>query len=268
MKRAIPAFVFAFLAFICFILVTVTAPFIKGLYVVHVETTKDAAFGINLGVFGSCFPGSTSLLGIQLSKTACSTPAYPYSLNAAYFGSEAKGGVILKALNNIAKGLILNPFAAAFALVALIPSLIAMCTQARFTQMLTWILLIVATLCSWAAFFVNIAFAVVAKNRVKENTNGEFVASYGNAVWISLVGAVLMTIAMFLALFGACCCVKQRKEEHHDVEAEDAHAKAVAEKEAQQARDNSEEHAAGDHTAELATAEHTTEKSKFAFWKH
>jgi len=45
------------LAFICFILVTVTSPFVKSLYLVSIKSVKDNSLGLNLGVFGTCYPG-------------------------------------------------------------------------------------------------------------------------------------------------------------------------------------------------------------------
>lgn len=94
---------------------------------------------------------------------------------------------------------------------------------------MAWVFLLIATLSSWIAFIVNIVFAALTKNRVKNNTNGQYVGKYGNAIWISLAGAILMTLAMVMALFGSCCCIKRKKvveEEHkpaHDVEAEAAY---------------------------------------------
>lgn len=226
-----------------------TAPFIKSLNFVHIVSSKDGTFGLNLGTFGSCFPGSTSLLGIQLSDTACTKPTYPYSVNPVYFG---KNDTITKALNNISKGLILNPFAAAFCLLAIIPSVFAVCSDHRFLNVAAFFLYCLATLCSWAAFVVNVIFAAVSKNKVKSNSNGEFTGKYGNAVWISLIGAVLISVATSLALFGACCCIKPKHHNeaahpvdahHHNGDIEGDHHHAVgAEKDLEEATPVVEKH--------------------------
>jgi hypothetical protein len=44
------------LAFVCFLLVTVTAPFIGGLRLAKVTNVADGTLGMNLGVFGVCYP--------------------------------------------------------------------------------------------------------------------------------------------------------------------------------------------------------------------
>jgi uncharacterized membrane protein len=112
----------------------------------------------------------------------------------------------------VSKALILNPFAAAFALVALIPSIVTVFTTWRFTQILTTIFLTIAMLCSWVSFIINIVFAALVRSRIKSATNGAYKGAIGNAVWISLAGAIIMTIATLMALIGSVCCVKRRKE--------------------------------------------------------
>lgn len=57
-------------------------------------------------------------------------------------------------------------------------------------RQLAWVCLLLATLCGWIAFIVNIIFAALTRSRVKNNTNGAYVAKYGNAIWVSLAGAV------------------------------------------------------------------------------
>lgn len=91
-----------------------------------------------------------SVLGITVSNKACSTPHYPYTLDPGFFGYNTSSGHNLNPLSDkflqndaldlvkdVGKALIMNPISAAFALVALIPSLISICTTWRFTQIVS-----------------------------------------------------------------------------------------------------------------------------------
>lgn len=277
-------------AFICFILVTVSAPFIRSLYVAHIQSAAKQELAQNLGVFGYCYPGGTTVLGFSLSDTACSKPTYPYQLDEKFFGYNSSTASNLNPLGNhfldnqaisitkgIGKALILNPIAAALCLLGLIPSLISVCTTWRWTQIAAWFFLLLATICSWIAFIINIVFAALVKSRVKDTTKGNYVGSIGNATWVSLAGAILMSIAMALALFGSCCCIKTKKEkiaaEQHDMEGLNKESAAIGTtagtttgtSNAYNPNYDAEYTPAGYDTT--VAAEPTAHKSKYAFWK-
>lgn len=271
-------------AFICFILVTVSAPFIRSLYIAHISSAAKSELAQNLGVFGFCYPGGTTVLGFSLSDTACSKPTYPYQLDEKFFGFNSSTSSNLNPLGNhfldnqaisitkgIGKALILNPIAAAFCLLGLIPSLISVCTAWRWTQVAAWFFLLLGTICGWIAFIVNIIFAALVKSRVKDTTKGTYVGSIGNATWVSLAGAILMTAAMALALFGSCCCVKGQREkdrlaaEQHDMEGLNKETEAKAGTTSYNPNYDAEYNPAG-YGNNLAS-EPVAPKSKLAFWK-
>lgn len=269
-------------AFVCFILVTVSAPFIRSLYIAHINSAQKNELAQNLGVFGYCYPGGTSVLGFSLSDTACSKPTYPYQLDEKFFGYNSSTASNLNPLGNhfldnqaisitkgIGKALILNPIAAALCLLGLIPSLISVCTTWRWTQVAAWFFLLLATIIGWIAFIINIVFAALVKSRVKDTTRGNYVGSIGNATWVSLAGAILMSIAMALALFGSCCCVKTKKEkiaaEQHDMEGLNKEASKTGTNTAYNPNYDAEYNPAG-YNNTLAT-EPVAHKPKYAFWK-
>lgn len=92
-----------------------------------------------------------SVLGITVSHQACSSPHYPYTLDPAFFGwnntasssnynplsDKFMQNNVISLVEDVGKALILNPIAAALALVSFLPSLISICSSWRWTQMVS-----------------------------------------------------------------------------------------------------------------------------------
>jgi len=55
---------------------------------------------------------------------------------------------------------------------------------------LTFVTLLLATSLAWLVWFLDLALVLVARNRIKDVSNGALVGHIGNAVWMGLAAAV------------------------------------------------------------------------------
>ena len=55
---------------------------------------------------------------------------------------------------------------------------------------LTFVTLLLATALAWLVWFLDLALVLVARNRIKDASNGALVGHIGNAVWMGLAAAV------------------------------------------------------------------------------
>lgn len=54
----------------------------------------------------------------------------------------------------------------------------------------TFLTLLLASLAGWIAFALNLALGLVARNRIRDWSNDTLDGRLGNAIWMSLGGAV------------------------------------------------------------------------------
>lgn len=66
-------------------------------------------------------------------------------------------------------------------------------------EIFTFLTLFLSSLMAWIAFWLNLALVLVARKRINDYTDGVFTGHIGNALWISLAGAVALTGAICLA---------------------------------------------------------------------
>jgi SUR7/PalI family len=117
--------------------------------------------------------------------------------------------------NLILKGitvlLVLHPVAAGLAFLTLLP-VIASCCVYHFAPWIISLVLSVATgLVSTIVFAADLTLVIVARHKIKRDSAVHVTLSFGNGVWMVLVGMIFTWIAMILLSARVCgCCATRR----------------------------------------------------------
>ncbi|KZT67417.1 hypothetical protein DAEQUDRAFT_729057 [Daedalea quercina L-15889] len=160
-------------AFILLILVTLSTPLIKSLYFLEVTLSSGT---VKFGVLGYC-------------EKTCSATGFGY-----HFGTEIT--------TTVSTTLVLFPAAAGLSLLLALAFFPLICgPRAYIPHVILSLLSLFASACSIAAFIVGVYLAASAESGFK--TAGD-TTSFGAAVWMSLVSAVLLTLVGVNVALGTC----------------------------------------------------------------
>ncbi|KAK8861663.1 hypothetical protein IAR55_002486 [Kwoniella newhampshirensis] len=198
---AFPSFFFTLGAFVLLLLVTLSVPIIKTIYLLHI--TSSASSVANAGVFGMCYQGgSASFIGIHYSNNAaCTHPQVGYTFDDTFIGTAATdhAGVSRTVIRGLAGVLLVNVIACGLSGISLFTSFFGWFCASRAMEIVTFLTLFLSALSAWLAFALDVALALIARHRIRHYTNRQFEGHIGNAVWLALAAAVALTLAIFLA---------------------------------------------------------------------
>lgn len=211
-----------FAAFLLLLLVSLSVPIIKAIYLFHLVAHPSSSLpGISasgsawFGVWGYCVsPVDVSVVGTNVGTSAqCSKTMLGYDLNSTILAALQVSGVILSSgaiSRAISAVLVLHPIACGITFLALVASFFIIRRRSdgeisRGASLITVIVGLLAALLATVVFVVDVVFVAVVRDRVKGESDGVLALNWGNAVWMVL-GAAL---ALWLALVGVCagfCC--------------------------------------------------------------
>ncbi|WWC68554.1 uncharacterized protein I206_102483 [Kwoniella pini CBS 10737] len=204
-RAAFPAFFLSLGGFILLLLVTLSVPIIKTIYLLQVRIKQgnsigSTSLGANAGVFGLCYQGGqASILGFEYSSNAgCTDPHVGYTFDENLLGLS-NSGLSKAVIKGVAGALILNAIAAGLAGLSLIWSFFAWLCSSRGWEIFTFVSLFFAVISAWLAWALDLALALVARHRIEDASNDVLDARIGNGVWIALGGAVALTLALCFA---------------------------------------------------------------------
>jgi len=180
-----------FVGFILFLLTNLGAPIAKSIYLMSLTSSadKNPPHTLRFGVWGVCTTGpynQTALLG----DGACTHPELGYATPQEYFtllgasdtlvAAPTQGLEILFLMHPIATGI-------TFAV-----TIISLFINSRDMTIAALLLSLLGGGAATFAFAADIAFVVVAKQKVNELTPGAFKILWGNAVWMQFVGWLMV----------------------------------------------------------------------------
>ncbi|WVR03738.1 hypothetical protein IAU60_000733 [Kwoniella sp. DSM 27419] len=197
-RAAFPAFFLTFAGFLLLLLVTLSVPIIKTIYLLHVHPAGSNAQGqlaVNAGVFGLCYQGSSaSILGIDYShNAACTDAAVGYRFDDNFLDLN---GTLVRSLTG---SLVLNAIACGLAGLSMLMAFLAWFCASRVWEILTFSSLLLSALAAWIAWALDLALALVTAHRIRDATDDVYDGDVGSAVWLALVGAVVLSLAICLA---------------------------------------------------------------------
>jgi hypothetical protein len=145
------------------------------------------------------------------NRGLCFGPQLGYTVPPAYLSAaQLPPEVASVLLESILVVLVLHPIAAAFSFLALLFSLYLSSQAVSICGLVTSI---IASLLVTILFAFDLAVALVVRSKVNEFTDGGFVVTPGNAVWMTLVAAILSWAGVVLLSARVCFCCGIRRSD-------------------------------------------------------
>jgi len=215
-----------FIAFLLLLLVTLSVPIIKTIYLMKIIANvssslfnSGASGSVKFGVFGYCFSGvDVSVLGSKHDTTAlCSKPHLGYTFDQTIGSALHITGLENTISRALTAALVLHPIACGLTFLTLLLSLFmakrGQTGASRIASFLTLGSGILAALITTIVFFIDVGLVASVRHKVKNDTDGDLTLNWGNAVWMILGAAVGVWAAVVGACAGLCCGHRRRKPE-------------------------------------------------------
>ncbi|KAI0780791.1 pali-domain-containing protein [Trametes elegans] len=191
---------FLFVAFLLLLLVSLSLPIIKGIFLFQLTANSSASIldssasgQVRFGVWGYCTSAITvdTRLGYQFDSNVAN------ALHVSGFTDT-----ISRTLSAV---LVLHPIACALTFLALVTSLFITSRRSPYTvsrpAVLTTLgIALLAAVIATIIFLVDVIFVAVVRHKINDESHGVLQLSWGNAVWLTL-GA---TIALWGAIVSDC----------------------------------------------------------------
>ncbi len=207
---------FILAAFVLYLLVTLSLPIIKQIYLFQlsfatpdgqVSSTPDFRFG----VWGFCASTTVALPSIFTKDDGtCTSPKLGYDIPQDVLNLTGYPPDVTRALTKgLTVLLILHPVAAGLALLTLF---FALFLRSQYFTVLALISGIVTAIVGSVVLAADLALEIVANDRLKDVLNGALSVEFGDGVWM-IVAAVALSWLSVIALSSiACrCCGVRRK---------------------------------------------------------
>jgi len=200
---------FLFAAFLLFLLVALSLPIIKSIYVLEIsgktsptQIESSVATRLRFGVWGFCASSALSD-----SPTECVGPQLGYTIDpqtiAVITNEPDLANIILKGLTIL---LVLHPIAAGLALLTLLPVTASCLVYHKLPWIISLVLSVPTAIVSTIVFAADLALIAVARNKIKDYKALNISIDYGNGVWMVLVSMVYTWIALVLLSARVCRC--------------------------------------------------------------
>ncbi|KAJ3575272.1 hypothetical protein NP233_g1199 [Leucocoprinus birnbaumii] len=206
-----------FLSFLLLLLVGLSLPIIKPIYLVVFKSVTNAgpitsvATQLRFGVWGLCAFSNLNLPSVLNNNGFCLGPRLGYEVPSAVQSLIGVSNDVVNAVEvSLRVVLVLHPVAAGLAFVAFITSLFL---ASHAVSILTLFISIVAALLVTIVFGIDLALVLVARNQVKNLEDLNFEVDFGNGVWMVLAALILIWVSVILLSARACyCCGVVRRE--------------------------------------------------------
>lgn len=221
------SFALLFIAFLLLLLVSLSLPIIKSIYILSVKSTTTGqprtsiATELRFGVWGLCASRLASLLCNyntlttqtsvleQLNGTICFGPKLGYDIPPSVTDLAGISPTLAQAVE---KGLlvilVLHPIAGGLATLGFIWSLfLASHPAAIFSLFIAIVTAIVASV----VFAIDLALVIVARNEISSLPAFHLAVDWGNAVWMVLVAVVMTWLAVISLSARVCYCCGVRR---------------------------------------------------------
>ncbi|KAJ7273613.1 actin cortical patch SUR7/pH-response regulator pali [Mycena haematopus] len=209
--------VFLFVAFLLLLLVTLSVPIIKTIFLFRLTASassslldSSAGASVVFGVWGYCTSGvDVSIIGINHDTAAqCSKRHLGYTFDSTVAEVLHVSGLendVSKALTGV---LVLHPIVAAMTFATLLLSLFMLRRgpngTSRLPSLLALIMGVFTAFLTTVVFLVDCIVVAVVRKKVHKASDGALNLTWGNAVWMTLVAAILLWIANVGSCAGVC----------------------------------------------------------------
>ncbi|KAH8930169.1 pali-domain-containing protein [Atractiella rhizophila] len=200
------------------VVVSLSVPIIKSVFFLKANLTVtiqqfSTGGDITLGTWGLCIAGSCSKAKLGYDLDADSL------LNIGGLAKDALGGIPNSLIKGLTYALVIHPVAAAFGGIASILGLLSLIREFSGTCFTTCFASFAASF-AWLAFIFDIITFSIAKSRINSSDTGDSTtvnAQLGNAIWLTLTAAILLSLS---GCFFGCgrCCIRQRSNRNPEHE--------------------------------------------------
>ncbi|TFK44949.1 hypothetical protein BDQ12DRAFT_43105 [Crucibulum laeve] len=214
------AFIVLLAAFVLFLLVGLSLPIVKAVYLLSFQATTirdpptSIATELRFGVWGVCATSDLNQPTLLGNTGVCYGPQLGYTI-PSYITALAptiSDQVVRAAQRSLLVILVLHPIAAALSFLTLVSALfLASHTFAIFTLILAIITSIVGSI----VLGIDLALVIVAQGEVSKLQNFDFEVLFGNGIWMIVVAVALTWLAVVVLSARTCYCCGVRKHHYH-----------------------------------------------------
>ncbi|KAI0647186.1 pali-domain-containing protein [Trametes meyenii] len=205
---------FLFVAFLLLLLVSLSLPIIKSIFLFRLVANSSASFldssasgQVRFGVWGYCTSAITvEVIGVDHETAGqCSSAHLGYQFDPTVAHALHVNGFTDTISRTLSAVLVLHPIACALTFLALVASLFITSRRSPYTisrpaALTTLGVGLLAAVITTIIFLVDVIFVAVVRHRINDESHGVLQLSWGNAVWLTL-GA---TIALWGAIVSDC----------------------------------------------------------------
>jgi len=213
---SIIAVVLLLAAFILALLVGISLPIVKSVYILRVydiltgQPVTSIATELRFGVWGFCASSALDPPTLFTNNGECFGPQLGYDIPASISAlvgiSSSETNAVLKALLIV---LILHLVAAVLSLFTLVASLFL---ASHTVTIIALLFSVITALLNSVVFAIDIAIVIVVKDELPLFDNG-LAVGWGNAPWMTLVAVILTWTAVVVLSARACYCCGVRPHE-------------------------------------------------------
>ncbi|OCH95027.1 pali-domain-containing protein [Obba rivulosa] len=208
--------VFLFIAFLLELLVSLSVPVIKSIYLFRLSVNASislldtsASGSVKFGVWGYCISAvDVSIIGNDHDVNArCSKTALGYTFDDTIASALHVSNLGNSISHAVSAALVMHPIACGLTFTALLSSLFMIRWRSNdishSVSIATLIGGLSAAVLTTVAFLVDVLFVATVRYNIDSESHGILDLAWGNAVWMML-GA---TIALWISIVGACAAV-------------------------------------------------------------
>ncbi|KDQ20068.1 hypothetical protein BOTBODRAFT_102054 [Botryobasidium botryosum FD-172 SS1] len=213
LPRFIPPF-FLFAAFLLSLLVSLSMPIIKAVYLFEITSQIDdapitsVASSIRFGLWGWCAGAQEPQGPKYVHDAVCSETRLGYDVDPALLqltGYPSLAQAVLKGLTVV---LILHPVACGITFFSFLLSLLVACRPStpHAIPIITLVLSIFPLFITTIAFGIDLGLVLICRSRVSSATGGSLTVRWGNGVWMTCAAWICLWISLFGLSAVACYC--------------------------------------------------------------
>jgi hypothetical protein len=201
-------------AFITFLLVALSSPIIKSIYILKVtaipnpnQPPTSIATYLWFGVYGFC---ASSVFDGPDQFDECFGPKIGYTIPSDLINLIGLSSSIIQiVLQGLFVVLVLHPISAGLSFLTFVNSLFL---GSHSVSIAALFFAIVTALLTTVIFVIDLVIVLVAKSKIGDITVAHLTADFGNAIWMVLVAVIVTWTAVVLLSARACyCCGVRRK---------------------------------------------------------
>ncbi len=214
------AHIFVFIAlvsaFVLYLLVALSLPIIKAVYLFQLNFTAanqpptTVATNLRFGVWGFCASNALDLPTILTNHGECTAPTLGYTIPADILSLSGFPPEVTSAvLETLTVLLVLHPVTAGLSFLTLLLSIFL---RSQCFTIMALISGIITGIIGAVVLAADLAIEIVAKNKLNDEFGPLLAVSFGPAVWMSVAALALTWIGVILLSAVACrCCGIRRK---------------------------------------------------------